>query len=1590
MKRLLEAKENTRRGAKRGLGLLLALLLLASVMTVPGYAWITATTELSSADSVTAYFYVPETIYLNPDGRTFRYYVGSDKNGNWSNATAEKETGTVYFSAPGATDAEVSWELLGGGGVNMIAKNPGQSAVPLDNADAANTTDGTWSGTIADGSLSSGALAQNEQRTIEWKAEFKYDHDGDPGTAAHDYVAYAYTVIYAPFYEEAGQFGEARYSLIGTDPEVAQMYSFISGLHGVAGGDRTRPYSKWFNGGDLKGKPAMEEYKSGYLGSDTDGAGDPKDSRSAAWFPVKQGGGITQHYGTTDSNSPVESNPDNASFGLITVDKSRYSNLGQVPNLFAGLTYFYGSTLHTNVIKYIGVDGSASLVLASDVTAQSPNKTNGSFAHGPFLFSNFPVEERVYTLQFWARQQNNQDIGIAVIPWVLHTKQYVKLSVHTVDKAALRSNFRQLTALALDTDDLAQKGYQDELREKTQKLGEVLGNPLASQARIDSVYEGTAALISEIREAMPEAEGLIPRAQGQVTVPEAVYLSPKDASVFTVMTFDRAGSENPNKVPTVMPDATEATNIARTGNAADSVVRFTLPAAWNTTAVRNTMKIKYSTVGKDGTTEDKNIVTDLKINGTALTYDTFATYPGGAQDTEFSLRFSGVANTGGDPATLYKEGGIRWTFQFTYNNVAYETYAATWVHPTPVTQAGVMERLEYQGGSRNGGLSNFYAFVTGIHSASGGSARSAFVAANGNELASPLRVEPNLTTNYGYGWGDSEWGGALLGNGYPTSGGWDNPGVTGAWGGRISTFRDNQANNPVHYEARFNTAFPPVDGGGGIWNNPSNGYYYRFSGNSDQDRWTAMQGDGGIPRAQIAVDSSRYSAYTQLPFFSAGAQLFDWYDPDDHPIEYEIDEFREVQTDATRAWKTDTNALVFVADTLTNPASHDASRALSLLLKEEGTNGAVSRSAAAGLKSPEQGSIASTVGLDSKLLCIDNSMQWEQNASNNRTNGDRRRVWYYVWLDTNVVNKGTLRTNVWTANQIFRPAEMFDEAKYAPYREDMWRGALELGRVMLPAGKTAVQWNNEMNALAGELALTAAPDGKTGYDGEPVANLGTIVGEPKTAWDHLYQWFTKIEDGQPVADKGQAPLAAFGTSIGYVQHVKKSNGHPFYAENYGVFSEVTEQQYNEIYKDMFTEYVPAAEDDPETPEDETAEAHSVPPPPWETGLLYAPGDNGGVGRLFYPEEYYIEENGEAEILHPLVTPTYGGYTGVPPDAPADATEPAKLAWGAQWAAFRAAYPQYPDGSYRVVETGGVRRLVALEEQPGNRAVYDQRTEWYASGSEVTLGEGSPAGFRFYDDDGKADLTRWGPYTGNAGKGAPEGNLLLPGNGFGTYGTDDEAAFNGESKLDIEIDPAAAADTPVSEAAQQTREAALVYPMIAGSVRYDLRYEPIRPGYRYTSEGKIFVEAASEEEEDYYGREYADGDHEYYTKYTVNCAYPTEDVPVGKTFAGWISSADGNIYNADSETDPEDKYPDSFVWLSTEDITFTPAFSEIKVDFTIEGNGGTFSILGGTGLEYAGFSIEVPGREGPWSGTLDQKMAIYTDAQPEGGVASLRT
>ncbi|NLO46344.1 MAG: hypothetical protein GX107_07625 [Clostridiales bacterium] len=391
------------------------------------------------------YFYVPETIYLNPSNmKSFQYYVDRvNENNGALNSNGAKTTGNIYFYRADATNITISADVISGGSLSSINFSP--------NSASGNTISGAVSsGTMTD------ALASGSSAVIKWTASFNV------GSAV--LYAYNYTYVYAPLYgtssaAAAGGYAETTKNVSGWAHSTMSVTGtvWLAGIHSVSGGSYAYKYAPF-------GGTAFEN-ASGEGNIRTTGAGmeTVSDKSSGGSKSVSVTGGK----------------------GKLTVDKSRYTNFKQIPQLCIGLDV-------NNATQCTGksADSQTNYLDFGDNTIYSQSIDALNDYSGTRLFTS----DNANSSKSINAAINTNVSTVSIVGRVVGAKESrtdsvtgtVKLELTFVDKTALRIAYNNeilmnkqrllfTNTAAFDTYDLAMKN-----------AAVVLGNPRATQTEINT------------------------------------------------------------------------------------------------------------------------------------------------------------------------------------------------------------------------------------------------------------------------------------------------------------------------------------------------------------------------------------------------------------------------------------------------------------------------------------------------------------------------------------------------------------------------------------------------------------------------------------------------------------------------------------------------------------------------------------------------------------------------------------------------------------------------------------------------------------------------------------------------------------------------------------------------------------------------------------------------------------------------------------------------------------------------------------------------------------------------------------------------
>ncbi|MGN1478835.1 MAG: PHP domain-containing protein, partial [Acutalibacteraceae bacterium] len=405
------------------------------------------------SEAVFTYFYVPETIYLNPsDMKTFDSYVDRANEEDGALNSSISKTGNIFFSRDGATDIKLSYEVVEGGSL---------SSMTVSNVSSASSTLST---TITAGSLSS-ALTSDSHALIKWTASYKYN--------SKTFTSYSYTYVYAPLTgtssaAAAGGFAETAKNLswLHTTMNITATV-WLTGVHSVSGGSAAYKYAPY-------GGPAVV---------DTSGV----NSITAT--------GVGMGTASDSSNGGSKTVNPTGGQGNLTIDTSRYNNFNQIPLLSVGL----------DINSAVECDSTSSDTVQSvsfgDTVLYSVN-TRADLLTGKRVFASDNTDaSKDIDVPISTSQSSITITGQAAgykssrVDKVVGT---VTLNLSYVNKTDLRQQYENAIKLAYQSDWFTDSTDYNNYIDSIKNAATVLGNPASSAAEIDAAKSSLTAALSDV------------------------------------------------------------------------------------------------------------------------------------------------------------------------------------------------------------------------------------------------------------------------------------------------------------------------------------------------------------------------------------------------------------------------------------------------------------------------------------------------------------------------------------------------------------------------------------------------------------------------------------------------------------------------------------------------------------------------------------------------------------------------------------------------------------------------------------------------------------------------------------------------------------------------------------------------------------------------------------------------------------------------------------------------------------------------------------------------------------------------------------
>ena len=288
--------------------------------------------NIDDSDTPKVTFYVPETVYLDPnDNQSFRYFYGVDTNGkpvkNTSTADAAKGA-MVYFDVTNCTPTSVKitveassnnatdWKSTASGNLSSVTYGG-----TTNSGAAASTTGNTYStfpvNIQCTGGKMNSAVPAGGYRFLKWTAHYVVD--------GFTLEAYAYSLCYAPYDKPAAAASRA-YTNRGINHELHQI-AWISGITGSSGdGNRTNNTTGF---DPLKGVISTPTNATNNGGTKVTGN---------VYFSGTSGTSFLTDYSNGEVNAQAQAV---APKGSLVLDSTRFSNLKYVPNLKIGYLISY-------------------------------------------------------------------------------------------------------------------------------------------------------------------------------------------------------------------------------------------------------------------------------------------------------------------------------------------------------------------------------------------------------------------------------------------------------------------------------------------------------------------------------------------------------------------------------------------------------------------------------------------------------------------------------------------------------------------------------------------------------------------------------------------------------------------------------------------------------------------------------------------------------------------------------------------------------------------------------------------------------------------------------------------------------------------------------------------------------------------------------------------------------------------------------------------------------------------------------------------------------------------------------------------------
>ena len=453
----------------------------------------------SASTSPAVLFLVPETIYLDPAGTTYTYFVDASPSGV-PEANPAKTQGQIYFH----TDVPVT-------------------NLKISRSDASSTySSGTGKTTSLSTTFSNTGSARNGG-VIEWKASYSMN--------SVSYESYAYTYVYRPSLDVIGQAFRVRTGAASATERMVKGSASV--LTGFQAADSTYVGNRTWGGANDVPNPQTQALEAAGVKNWGSGCVDNADK----YLTSATNGGI-YYENLADSDSWIRTqDTGTVSTGAITVDRSRYTNLNQIPYLQAANYQYYNTWEYNGFARYacgITTDGS----LTAAVTYTDYNVTD-SFGGKSGTAESFYSATRIdcaisdstaADFYLWNRIYTNGLYDGTAGRSYVQVYSAARLHVTLVDKSALRSAYRLASTLAVERTNsyVGFANFQTQLR----TAGIVLGNPTATQEQIQQALTGLNSAYTTLKGQLAKVSAVYQAPSVIFYVPETIYLQPNDGRTF--------------------------------------------------------------------------------------------------------------------------------------------------------------------------------------------------------------------------------------------------------------------------------------------------------------------------------------------------------------------------------------------------------------------------------------------------------------------------------------------------------------------------------------------------------------------------------------------------------------------------------------------------------------------------------------------------------------------------------------------------------------------------------------------------------------------------------------------------------------------------------------------------------------------------------------------------------------------------------------------------------------------------------------------------------------------------------------------------